>query len=70
LSLDPKIAEAIREAVAAAGQSKALARQLIAWMDAVASGNEDASDGATAGRHLELLYDETDVAAAAGLEEL
>lgn len=70
MSLDPKIAEAIREAVAEAGQSKALARQLIAWMGAVASGNEDPSDAASAGRHLELLYNETDVASATGLEKL
>jgi hypothetical protein len=59
MSLDSKIADCIREAVAEAGQSKALARQLTAWMTAVASGNEDPSDGASASRHLELLYNET-----------
>jgi hypothetical protein len=61
LSLDSKIAEAIREAVAESGQSKALARQLIAWINAITSGNENPADEAAASRHLELLYGETSV---------
>jgi hypothetical protein len=70
MSLDAKIAESIREAVAEAGQSKTLARQLIAWMTAVASGNEDPSDGASASRHLELLYNETVILPGGGTEDL
>jgi hypothetical protein len=59
MSLDPKISQAIKEAVEEAGQSAALARRLIAWMEAVTSGNEDLADQAAAARHLEVLYAET-----------
>ena len=59
--MDPKIEEAIEEAVREEGQSKALARKLAAWFDAVASGNEDLNDRQSANRHLELVYEETQV---------
>ena len=59
MSLDPKISEAIKDAVDKAGQSPALARRLIAWMEAVTSGNEDPGDQTAAARHLEILYAET-----------
>lgn len=61
MSLDQKISQAIRDAVNDAGQSAALARRLIAWMEAVTSGNEDLADQAAATRHLEVLYAETAV---------
>lgn len=61
VSLDPRISEAIRSAVEEAGQSPALARKLIAWLEAVTSGNEDINDTASADRHLEVLYGETSV---------
>lgn len=66
LSLDGKIRDAIHEAVADAGQPDALARRLTAWMEAIASGNEDLHDSVTADRHLEILYAETAVLHASG----
>ena len=56
--MDPKIAEAIQQVAQDAGQSESLARRLIAWFSAVASGNEDINDRQSANRHLELLYEE------------
>jgi hypothetical protein len=59
MNLDQKIVQAIRDAVEEAGQSPALGRRLIAWMEAVTSGNEDPADQHAAARHLEMLYAET-----------
>lgn len=56
--MDPKITEAIQQVVQDSGQSGALARRLVAWFSAIASGNEDINDRQSANRHLELLYDE------------
>ncbi len=56
--MDPKITDAIQQSVRDEGQSDALARRLIAWFKAVASGNEDINDRQSANRHLELLYGE------------
>lgn len=60
MSMDPKIGIAIGEAVREAGQPPSLARRLVAWMQELTSGNEDPNDAASAERHLELLYEETD----------
>jgi hypothetical protein len=57
MGLDPKIIEAIEAATAEAGQSPALARKLIALLDAMASRND--IDNAEMDRHLEVLYEET-----------
>jgi len=65
VSLDIRISQAIKDAVSDAGQSPALARRLIAWMEAVTSGNEDPADQATASRHIEVLYAE---ASASGID--
>ena len=62
MSVDPKIQEAIEAAVAEAGQPTGLARKLIRWFEAVASGNEDIHDRQAAYRHLELLYEEVEPA--------
>ncbi len=59
MNLDEKIIQAIRDAVEDAGQSPALARRLVAWMEAVTSGNEDPADQNAAARHLDILYAET-----------
>ena len=61
MAVDAKIEETIEEAVREEGQSEALARKLAAWFDAVASGNEDINDRQSANRHLELVYEETQV---------
>jgi hypothetical protein len=60
MSIDIKNIEAIKEAANEAGQPASLARRLIAWMEAVTSGNENLSDPASVERHLEVLYAETD----------
>lgn len=61
MSLDQKITQAIKDAVRDAGQQAPLATRLIAWMEAVTSGNEDPADLTAAARHLEILYAGTTV---------
>lgn len=64
MTLDAKIIEAISATVDEAGQSPALARRLVAWMEGVTSGNEDLNDADATARHLELLYTEAVVSSA------
>ena len=59
--MDPKIVASIEEAVREEGQSEALARRLVAWFGAIASGNEDINDKQASNRHLELLYNEAEL---------
>lgn len=59
MTIDARITQAINEAVKEAGQPDTLARRLIAWFEAVTSGNEDINDQATAARHLEVLFEGT-----------
>lgn len=62
MALDARITQAIEEAVAEAGQSESLARRLIAWFEAITSGNEDINDTSQAARHLDVLFKGTQVA--------
>jgi len=66
VTIDARITQAINEAVKEAGQPDTLARRLIAWFEAVTSGNEDINDQATAARHLEVLFEGTVVENADG----
>lgn len=59
MSVDSKIKEAIEEVVLEAGQPESLARKIAKWFEAIASGNEDISNEQSTDRHLELLYEET-----------
>ena len=59
--VDPKIKASIEEAVREESQSEALARRLVAWFEAIASGNEDINDKQASNRHLELLYNEAEL---------
>lgn len=61
MTTDPKIQEAIEQAVEEAGQNQALSRKLVQWFEAIASGNEGINDRQSANRHLQLLYDETQI---------
>jgi hypothetical protein len=61
MGLDPKITEAIEAATAEANQSDALARKLVAWLEAIASRND--IDNAEMDRHLEVLYEEVSLQA-------
>lgn len=69
MSLDVRITEAIEEAVEEAGQPASLARRLIAWFEAIASGNEDINDSAVTGRHLDVLFQGTEVEGSAEEEQ-
>lgn len=59
MAIDTRIMQAIKEAVEEAGQPETLAHRLIAWFEAVTSGNEDINDKATTARHLEVLFEGT-----------
>lgn len=59
MAIDARITQAIKEAVEEAGQPETLARRLIAWFEAVTSGNEDINDKTTTARHLEVLFEGT-----------
>ena len=59
MTLDPRIRDAIVEASDEQGQGPGLADKLVAWVDALAKGNEVLSDRDSVHRHLELLYDAT-----------
>lgn len=59
MTTDPKIREAVETAVQRAGQPGSLAPLIVAWFDAVASGNEEKGDARENHRHLELLYAKT-----------
>lgn len=61
MATDARISQAINAAVEEAGQSKELARRLLAWFEAVTSGIEDINDQAAAERHLEVLFEGTAV---------
>lgn len=58
MTVDPKIEEVIRHVVMRNEQSEGLSRRIIAWFNAVASGNEDINDLQSANRHLEEIYKE------------
>jgi hypothetical protein len=58
MTIDQKVREAIEQATKESEQSDALARKLIAWVEAVASGNEELYDNASAHRHLEVILAE------------
>lgn len=69
MTLDVRITEAIEEAVEEAGQPASLARRLIAWFEAIASGNEDINDSSATGRHLDVLFQGTEVEDSAGEDQ-
>lgn len=59
MALDPRITHAITEAVEEAGQPETLGHRLIAWFEAITTGNEDIHDSETSARHLDLLFSST-----------
>jgi hypothetical protein len=59
MSIDNQLEEAVRAAVEDQKQSAQLASYLLAWLNAVISGNEDLANEARANHHLDLLYGET-----------
>ena len=65
MSLDPKIVEAVKAAAEECGQPPALARRLLAWLEAVADESEDINDFATTDRRLEVIYEAVSLGEAA-----
>ena len=61
MSTDPKLREALLQAVNDAGQSAALGRRILAWIDALTSGSEEINDQVATDRRLELIYGEVKV---------
>lgn len=61
MPIDLIMKEAIVEAVESGDQSKELSQKIVAWLNALISGNEDISNDEDALRHLELLYNEVKV---------
>lgn len=59
--LNSAIKDAIKAAVEDAGQPEELANALIAWMEAVVSGNEDLSDPDSTNYHIDLLFAKTHI---------
>jgi hypothetical protein len=59
MTLDPRVREAIVNAVAAEGQSTALADRLLAWFEALSSNDTSLEDRDAVTRHVELLYEAT-----------
>ncbi len=59
MTVDARIIQAITEAVEEDGQPAMLARRLIAWFEAVTSGNEDINDQSATYRRLEVLFEGT-----------
>lgn len=64
MSLDPKIVDAVKAAAEECGQPPALARRLVAWLEAVADESEDINDLATTDRRLEVIYEAVSLGAA------
>ena len=57
MSLDIKITDAIKRAVENEGQPKSVAKRIIAWLEAINTGNEDINDLSQSGRHLDVLFE-------------
>jgi hypothetical protein len=57
MALDKRIADAVREAVKSEGQDTKAADRLIAWLEALTSGNETLGDIGAANRHLTDLFE-------------
>jgi hypothetical protein len=63
MAVDRTIQEAVLASVREAGQPDQLAKKLLAWLEAIASGNEELTDLEAAQRHLELLFGAVEITA-------
>lgn len=61
MSIDSRIKNAIQDAVREAQQNPSLADKLIAWFEGLATENESLGDRDSVSRHLEMLYEATEV---------
>jgi len=58
MAIDPKMTEAIEDAVSESGQPTSLATSIVAWVSAITSGKEDPHDPTMAARRADVLYSE------------
>lgn len=56
MPLDQRISASILEATESAGQDRSLGKKIIAWFEALNSGNESMQDRESVARHMELFY--------------
>lgn len=61
MSFDYIVHDALKKAVAEAGQSEKLADKIISWFTALASGNENLDDADNANTRSRLLYEDTEL---------
>ena len=61
MSLDQFVAEAVRVAVKNAGQPATLSRRITAWLEVVNSRTEQSDDEAEDERHLDALFNGTEL---------
>ena len=54
--MDPRIKQAIRDAVQESGHPESLSRKIAQWYHEIASGNEEVSDLQSAYRHIDGLF--------------
>lgn len=57
MSVDPRIAQAIRQVVENARQPNAVADRFLAWYEGLSTGNENLEDPDSVKRHMEVLFD-------------
>lgn len=61
MAVDPHVQVAIEEATRQQRQDPLLARKIVAWIEGIVSGNENAGDVESSDKHLELLYRTTKI---------
>lgn len=61
MAVPEEIQDAIQAAVRGAGQGSAVAAKLIAWFEAIASGNESLDSFESAARRLEVIFPAVEV---------
>ena len=61
MSLDHIVYEAVTKAVEESEQNESLSTKIIAWIDALASGNENQDDIDSASRRARLLFEDTEL---------
>jgi hypothetical protein len=61
MKIDAEIRNALTIVVAEEGQSEGVTKKLIAWLESIAEGNENADDMRAAEEHIKLIFDELSV---------
>jgi hypothetical protein len=56
MPIDPRMRAAILEATQAAGQGRSLADKIVAWFEAMSSGNESITNPESVARHMDIFY--------------